>query len=135
MFHEITVKVRACETDGLGHVSNISYFIYLEEARIEFFKLFSTDMDMKSWKFILAHTGCDFIHQAYFDERLTIKTSIEHVGNSSFQVIHHMYNRDQKLIAKGKAVVVYFDFQEQKSKLIPDEIKEKLNQFLIGTPS
>ncbi|MDE5413879.1 acyl-CoA thioesterase [Alkalihalobacterium chitinilyticum] len=135
MKHEIQVKVRACETDGLGHVSNISYFIYLEEARVEFFKLFTSEMDMKSWNFILAHTGCDFVNQAYFDEILTVATSVEHVGNSSFEVSHHIYNRHQQLIAKGKAIVVYFDFEDQKSKPIPEPIKEKLNQFSISTPS
>ena len=30
MAHEIPVKVRFSETDALGHISNISYFIYLE---------------------------------------------------------------------------------------------------------
>lgn len=36
MAYETAVKVRFCETDALGHISNISYFIYLEEARTDF---------------------------------------------------------------------------------------------------
>lgn len=38
MVHRLPVKIRVSETDALGHVSNISYFIYLEEARVELFR-------------------------------------------------------------------------------------------------
>ncbi|WP_102029004.1 acyl-CoA thioesterase [Salirhabdus sp. Marseille-P4669] len=128
MKHEIKVKVRACETDGLGHVSNISYFIYLEEARVEFFRELGMPLNMEEWDFILASTSCDFKQQAYFDEVLTIQTSVWKIGNSSFHIEHQVQN-ERGLIATGKAVVVHFDFQKQCPTVIPDDMRWKLEQY------
>ncbi|SDH89125.1 acyl-CoA thioesterase [Alteribacillus bidgolensis] len=128
MVHKWKVKVRACETDGLGHVSNISYFIYLEEARIELFRELDTMMEMDKWPFILASTSCDFVQQAYFDERLTIFTTVSRIGNKSFEIDHEI-SSSRGVIARGKAVVVHFNFETQKSESIPHGIRQKLSAF------
>ncbi|WP_181347151.1 thioesterase family protein [Thalassobacillus sp. CUG 92003] len=130
MAHELHVKVRASETDGLGHVSNISYFIYLEEARIEVFRKLGTSMDMENWPFILASTSCDYVQQAYFDERLLIETTISRIGTSSFEMKHYV-SSDRGLLAKGTAVIVHFNFASQKSEPLTEEMKHDL-ETLIG---
>ncbi|WP_078428852.1 acyl-CoA thioesterase [Alkalihalobacterium alkalinitrilicum] len=135
MKHSNSVKVRVCETDALGHISNISYFIYLEEARVEFFRQLSSGDVKEEWNIILAHTECNFVNQGYFEDVLTVETYVERVGNSSVQLIHDIYNQNRQLIAKGKATVVYFDFEQQRSKPLSTEIREKLNQFAISTLS
>ncbi|MDQ0298983.1 acyl-CoA thioester hydrolase [Salibacterium salarium] len=127
MAHDWKVKVRASETDGLGHVSNISYFIYIEEARIELFRELTTMMDMKEWPFILASASCDYIQQAYFDDILHISTTVTHVGNSSFS-LHHEISCERGIIAKGNSVVVHFNFDTQKSELLPNQWKDILHQ-------
>ncbi|WP_238389613.1 thioesterase family protein [Virgibacillus sp. MSP4-1] len=129
MKHECRVKARAFETDALGHVSNISYFIYLEEARIEMFRDLGEPMNMDSWPFILASTSCDFKQQAYFDEIMTIQTSVNKMGNSSFHLKHEFVN-DRGLIAEGKAIMVYFDFHQQKTVPIPDTVRQKLEPYM-----
>ncbi|SEA37153.1 acyl-CoA thioester hydrolase [Thalassobacillus cyri] len=132
MSHHWEVKVRANETDGLGHVSNISYFIYLEEARIEVFRELGTMLSMNDWPFILASTTCDYIQQAYFDERLDIETTISRIGNTSFEMTHDI-SSNRGLIARGKAVVVHFDFETQQTEPLKDEIREKLTAINKGT--
>ncbi|SES94242.1 acyl-CoA thioester hydrolase [Salinibacillus kushneri] len=129
MKHECKVKVRASETDALGHVSNISYFIYLEEARIEMFKDLGELLDMESWPFILASTSCDFKQQAYFDEVMTIRTYVSKMGNSSFHLRHKFVN-ERGLIAEGTAIMVYFDFNKQKTTSIPDSVRQKLEPYI-----
>lgn len=129
MRHESSVKVRICETDGLGHVSNISYFIYLEEARVELFRELGVPMGRKGWPYILASTACDFKQQAYFDDRLTIQTAVSNIGNSSFQISHHIIG-ERGLIATGKAAVVHFDFDKQTSSPLPAEVRSKLEEYL-----
>ncbi|MGD7044403.1 acyl-CoA thioesterase [Jeotgalibacillus proteolyticus] len=121
------VTVRFCETDALGHVNNTSYFIYLEEARIHFFSSLGYPMDVKRWNFILASTKCDFINQGYFNQVLTITTSISRIGTKSFELDHQILcAQTGEQIAKGNAVIVYFDFESQSSASIPEELKNKL---------
>lgn len=134
--HELQVTVRFGETDALGHINNTSYFIYLEEARVRFFEKVGYSMDPKGWNFILASTKCDFINQGYFNQDLTIKSYVSKIGTKSFQIEHEICctNTDH-LIARGNAIIVYFNFEKQQSEPLPDNLKESLQSFLIPSIS
>ncbi|MBT2688702.1 acyl-CoA thioesterase [Bacillus sp. ISL-47] len=130
--HELQVNVRFGETDALGHINNTSYFIYLEEARVKYFETLGYSMDVKKWPFILASTKCDFLSQGYFNQILTIKTWVSRVGGKSFQLDHEIVcSQTNEVIARGHAIVVYFDFNKQESATIPDLLREGLRQNLI----
>ncbi|QSB47783.1 acyl-CoA thioesterase [Parageobacillus toebii] len=130
--HTTTVNIRFCETDALGHVSNTSYFIYLEEARIRMFEELGYGSDIKEWRFILASTKCDFINQAFFGQRLKIETNVSKIGNKSFQLVHRILDeKTRTLIALGESTVVYFNFETQKSEPIPDDLRKQLEQYTI----
>lgn len=131
MAHELAVKVRFSETDALGHISNISYFIYLEEARIEFFNALGFDMDIDNWKIILVSAKCDFIKQGFFNQKLKVISAISRIGNSSFMITHRIVDGETgQLIAKGEAGAVHFNFETQKSEKLPDEIRILLEEHL-----
>lgn len=129
---ETNITVRFGETDLLGHVNNVSYFAYLEHARVQFFKVLTTREKNDAWQFILASVKCDFLAQAYFDQSLTIVTKVARIGNKSFELEHVISdNETGKLVAKGHSTVVYFDFKEQESKPIPENVREKLEQYNV----
>lgn len=136
MKHETNLTVRFGETDLLGHVNNASYFTYLEQARVEFFKELDSGEGAKSWQFILASTKCDFLAQAYFDQALTVVTKVTRIGNKSFQLAQPIYDsKTGETIADAESTIVYFDFGDQKSKSIPAEMREKLEQYLTSEKS
>jgi acyl-CoA thioester hydrolase len=131
MTHITYVTVRFCETDALGHVNNTSYFVYLEDARIQFFKELRAETNIAKWCFIVASTKCDFLNQAYFDQCIKIETNISKIGNKSFQMVHRMSDaKTGTLIALGEATIVYFNFQLQKSEPIPKHLREKLLHYV-----
>ncbi|MGG4266622.1 acyl-CoA thioesterase [Peribacillus simplex] len=130
--HEFEVNVRFSETDALGHINNTSYFIYLEEARVKFFESLGLVMNVKYWDFLLASTKCDFIAQGYFNQLLTIRTSLTKVGTKSCEMVHDILcSQTGEVIARGSAVLVCFNFSNQKSEPTPEFIKEKLISHLV----
>ena len=132
--HEIEIRVRFCETDALGHINNASYFQYMEDARIRFFEHlgFGFENKTKTWNFVVASVGCDFISQGYYGQTLKVKTSVAKIGTKSFTLENNMIcSETMKPIAKGYAVVVVFDFESQKSIQIPDSLREGLTAALV----
>jgi acyl-CoA thioester hydrolase len=130
--HEIHVTVRFSETDALGHINNTSYFIYMEEARIRFIKTLGLEMDIAKWNFILASTKCDFIKQGYFGQDLLIKTFVSKIGTKSFQLEHDIIDvQTNELIARGQAIMVSFDFEQQQSTPIQPLMREELMLYLV----
>lgn len=131
MTHEVEVRVRFCETDMAGHVNNTSYFIYLEEARGKFFRDLFPDQVNSVGRFILASTKCDYVSQAYFGHQLAIQSWVTNIGNKSFRFNHSIRVQDtEELIAEAEATIVHFNYEEQKSETIPEELRAILEPHL-----
>ena len=127
------IYVRFCETDAGGHVNNTSYFFYFEEARTRFFKSIIEREERIS--FIVARVECDYVAQAFAAQTLTVKSSVTHIGTKSFTIAHELYEKtSQTLIAKGRAIMVCFDFQQQKSIPISNELRAELAQYMNVDP-
>jgi len=130
--HEIEVTARFNETDALGHINNTSYFIYLEEARIRFIEALGSDKDTKDWNFILASTKCDFIRQGYFNQQFLIKTYVSRIGTKSFQLEHEIILAEtNELVARGNAIMVYFNFAMQESAPLPELLVKELRKCFV----
>lgn len=131
---EINVYVRFCETDAGGHVSNTSYFFYMEEARSKFFQAigFTGAENRGNIDFIIASTACDFLAQAYAGQTLLVKTTVDRIGSKSFKLVHELTEAESGTkIASGSATIVCFDYQKQQTEPIPDRLRKSLEEFLI----
>ena len=125
----MTVLPRFYETDAFGHINNTVIAGWFEAAREPVFRIFTPELDIKKLTLILARIEIDFVAQTHYGQEVILKTGIERVGNSSFVVVQEAW-QSNVLVAKGKAVQVYFDFHTQKSDRIPDEYRQKLEALI-----
>jgi len=128
----ITVTPRFGDIDGLKHVNNTVLAIWFEKARNPIFRLFTPDLDLsyEKWKLIMVRTEFDFLGQMYYGSDVEIKSYITRIGNTSFTIGHEAWQNGE-LKAKGKAVIVHYNFLEEKSLPIPESIKKQLEEHLI----
>ncbi len=131
MFVE-TVTPRFGDTDGLRHINNIALVEWFEVGRNPIFRMFTPDLDLsyEKWKLILVRTEFDYLGQMFYGKDVEIRNYITHIGNSSFTIGHEAW-QEGKLKAKGKAVLVHFDFINQKAMPIPESIRAQLHEHLI----
>lgn len=126
----LELKVRVSETDALGHINNKSYFDYMEEGRIDFLKKMDIPNEMNK-VFILAKTCCEYLMQGYFGQTFLIKTNVKKIGIKSVTLTTLIVNKKTgDLVAKGEAIVVYFDMNKQESIEIPISYKEELRKYI-----
>lgn len=126
------VTPRFGDADGLRHINNTALVEWFEVGRNPIFRMFTPDLDLsyEKWKLILVRTEFDYIGQMYYGIDVEIRSYITHIGNSSFTIGHEAWQNDE-LKAKGKAVLVHFDFLNQESIPIPDSIRTQLQEHLI----
>ena len=130
MVHKCTIRTRYCESDSLGHINNVSYLIYLEQARVDFMLDNEIIPSIENWPFVLASIHCDYIKQVYVNQTLSISSFVVEIGQSSFKLANEIRDRQtDELLAFGEAVIVHFDFTKQKSSPIPDEMRRKLEVY------
>ena len=129
-----TTKVtpRFGDADGLRHINNIALVEWFEVGRNPIFRIFTPDLDLSydKWKLILVRTEFDYIGQMYYGKDVEIKSFILKIGNSSFTIGHEAW-QDNELKARGKAVIVHYDFEIGKSKPIPEYIRKTLEKHQI----
>ncbi|WP_250657800.1 acyl-CoA thioesterase [Alkalimarinus coralli] len=125
-----TIQPRFNDTDALGHISNTSFPVWFEEARTALFEIFHPSLDIETWPLILAKTEIDFLAQTYWGSEVKITTYIGKLGSSSCHIIQEARQKE-KLVARGLAILIYFDYETNKSVSIPQDIREKLSQHLV----
>lgn len=127
---ELYIKPAFCNTDALGHISNTVIPEWFESARDPVFKLFSPDLNPKSWNLILAKYEIVFHTELFYGTDVLVKTWISHLGNSSIHVKQQLC-QNNKLAVEGTTVLVHFNHDTKKSSSIPSLIKAQLSEHLI----
>jgi len=128
--HKTKIQIRFADIDMLRHVNNACFPTYMEIARIEFFKeAISGGHDWTKIGLILARYEIDFIQPVLFTDNLDVEISVSHLGTKSFTLDYDFVASDTNehtVKAKGKTVMVCFDYQFNKSIEIPPEWLKKL---------
>lgn len=120
------IQVRFFDTDALGHVSNIAFSLYVEQARVAFFRA----LGMGRITLILAHISLDFRKQIKFGDAVYVETKVEKLGNTSVTLMQQVFSNNE-LAAEVTSVVVLFDYEAQKPKPIADDLRQKLSEYLL----
>ncbi|WP_166264614.1 acyl-CoA thioesterase [Marinobacter caseinilyticus] len=123
---QLTVEPRFNDTDALGHISNTAFPVWFEQARTPVFAIFHPALTMDDWPLILARLEVDFKAQTYWSKPVEIQTWIGHLGTASCQLVQEAWQAG-KLVARAVSVLVYFDYKAERSRPIPDSIREQLS--------
>jgi acyl-CoA thioester hydrolase len=124
--HRLQVRFRDC--DLLGHVNNAVYFTYMEEARWAYWRELTGDSPGRP-PLILARTECDFIRAVQPGERLDIWLGTTRIGRTSFSIDCEILDERGDVAAKGKAVLVAYDYTAAKPIPIPDWCRARIEEY------
>ncbi|MGF9713357.1 acyl-CoA thioesterase [Paenibacillus sp. JMULE4] len=130
-FHfSIPIKVRYCETDLLGHVNNVSYFMYFEQGRIEYFEHLALTEDLFNDKTVsvVANLECQYLASIYLRDPLKLHIRTANIGRSSLDLEYALAVNGQ-LKAAGRGTIVLVDTNSGKSTPIPDAAREAIRSF------
>jgi acyl-CoA thioester hydrolase len=120
------IDVRFSDCDGLGHVNNGVYFVYMEEARADIFRLFVQDVRLSEWNLIVASARCDFLRQVTYGQRLSVFTWIGSVGNSSFVVEHALRDDTGAYVGRGQGTLLHYDYAVGTPQPLPADVRRQL---------
>lgn len=122
--HEIKVRVRYAETDRMGLLHHANYFVYFEMGRTELLRergLSYRDMEDAGHLLVIVDIGCKFKRPAYYDDLLTLRTSVGRVTHVKIVHEYHLF-RDGILLAEGHSTLACVD-REGKPQALPTTLK------------
>ncbi len=111
--HETTVRVRYAETDRMGLLHHANYFVYFELARTEMLRskgVSYREVEDSGHFLVIIDLGCKFKKPAYYDDLLTIRTTVARVTH--VKIVHeYQVFRDGELLAAGHSTLGCVDRQ------------------------
>ena len=124
--HVYPCRVRFSDVDVFGHVNNVKYFEYYQEARITFLTSLGRSEDPGRFAVVVAKVDVDYKRPILFrTEPYVVESWVTRVGNSSFDVTAEI--RDgETVLSRSKAVLVSFDLQTQQARSLDDLERERL---------
>ncbi|UVI31035.1 acyl-CoA thioesterase [Paenibacillus spongiae] len=121
----IPVKVRYCETDLLGHVNNVSYFMYFEQGRIDYFENLALTEELfgEEKVSVVADLECQYLAPLYLRDPVTLHVRVARIGRSSLEIEYALVVKEQ-LKAGGRGTIVLVETATGKSTPIPDRARD-----------
>ncbi len=120
--HQKTFNIDWGDMDALGHVNNVRYFDYFQQARIDWLEALKIGMKQKIGP-VVVHVACTFLKPVVYPATLTLKSSLYSLGRSSMVLDHDLY-QGECLMAEGLCKIVWVDYELNKSVPLPLEIRE-----------
>jgi acyl-CoA thioester hydrolase len=113
--------------DAYGHVNNVVFLRYLEEARIDF--LFRPDKQFKQGSVVARHE-IDYKRQlVHRHAPVDIELWVTEIKAASFTLAYEVKDPDQ-IYVRASTVIVPFDFEAQRPRRITAEEREFLQEYM-----
>jgi acyl-CoA thioester hydrolase len=126
----VTLRARFRDTDGMGHVNNVVFFTYCEEARAAYFREVAGVADYRKIFIILARAACDFRSPILSGEEFDIGVRVERMGRKSFDMVYRAHARgDGRLLMEASSVQVAYDYEADRSIAVPQEFRLQVEAF------
>jgi acyl-CoA thioester hydrolase len=132
--HKYECHVRFSDVDAYGHVNNVKYFEYYQEARIAFLMSLldaegSTESSMRQ---VVARIDVDYKRPILFrPEPFTVETWVTRIGSASYDLSSRIVDVEDLLYSKAEVRMVAFDSDTQRSRKLSDLERERLGSVLV----
>lgn len=118
------IPVRWRDLDAFNHVNNASYLSYLEEARVQWLRGFSTDWDTVTAAPIMAAVQLNYRMPIGWPGEVLVSQSIERLGNTSLTLANRIESTDGgTLYCDGQVVLVWIDRASGQPVALPDALR------------
>ena len=126
--HWTPVSLRFSDQDSMGHINNVAFAAYVEQARVAFINAF-----LRNWgegiDYILASVNIDYHREMHFPGTVDIGVRLIRIGTKSITTGYGLF-KDGINVATAGSVNVFFDTKNGMTIPIPDNLRAILGQEL-----
>ena len=134
--HIYACPLRWSDMDAFGHVNNVVFLRYLEEARIDFTFTTAGEVGEKAFSegSVVARHEIDYLRPlVYRPEPVIIETWLTKLGNASFTVAYEVKDAET-LYARASTIVVPYDLAAARPRRLTAGERAFLAEYLEKAP-
>ncbi|MCG9968711.1 acyl-CoA thioesterase [Pelotomaculum terephthalicicum JT] len=132
--HKLERRIDWFEVDFRGHVNNVSFIYYIQEARVELLHIIGLMQSQAKEKEgpVLASITCQYYRPLFYPGKIYVYSKVSEIKNTSFVIKHAIYNERNQMAAEAQDILVYYDFVKETKLTITDEPRKKLEKISSG---
>jgi acyl-CoA thioester hydrolase len=120
------------DMDAFGHVNNVVYFRYFENARVEYFRRIGW------WEYLtetgvgplVASTQARFRRPVKYPDTLRAGAKVVTFGTDRFTIRHVLTSRATgEMVTEGDAVVVTIDYRANAKVPVPEDLRRRIEEL------
>ena len=113
-----------------NHLDNAALLTLVSEARMRFFKhLGFSEGDIEGVGIIVADAAIQYRAEAFYGETLVFDMTVSDVGRVGCDLLYRVTKQEsQQEVARGKTVIVFFDYAAREPAPIPEGFLRKIAQ-------
>lgn len=133
----VPIHVRYSDLDAQGHVNNMRFLTYLEEARVRYL------LELGLWDgvsfldlgLIVADVHISYLAPIFLGEPIRVGIRATRLGNKSLTFEYQIEDeKTGQVVARCETVMVTYDYHTNSSIPIPATWREKISAFEGMTP-
>jgi acyl-CoA thioester hydrolase len=120
-----TFFVEYRDVDALNHLNHAAYFRYMETLRCDYYLPLIPETDPRKLDIIVAEASCRYLAPAHYADQLMGEVApAQPLGTTSFSLLYRFLDVERtKVYARGRTVIVCFDYASNGKKPIPSDRK------------
>ena len=125
LLHTAQIPVRWGDMDSYGHVNNIIYMQYLEEARVAWFERAGVAMSNVPFGPVVLQTQHTYLKPVVHPATVLVELRAGALGRSSLVIEHRLSTLDDPLTVYGEGYckLVWIDHGSGQSVALPEHVR------------
>jgi acyl-CoA thioester hydrolase len=130
MRHVYQCAVRFDDLDSYGHVNNVTFAEYLQEARVDFAHRYLADTLESHEGSVVAHQSLDYLRPVSFRTvPLDVQLWVTRIGTSSFDIKYEIRD-DNAVYVRATGALVAYDVARHRPRPLTQAERAALSEFL-----
>jgi acyl-CoA thioester hydrolase len=122
--YSMTTEVLPEHIDALGHVNNVQYLYWVQDAAHNHWEVLIQNIDKSLGVWVVRSHSITYKQAALEGDKLTLKTYVKQSRGVLSERIVEIFNAEQKLLAVCSTQWCYINPINQKPELIPNTVLE-----------
>ena len=135
--HWIDLQVRYNDQDPLGHVNNVIYSAYLEQARCDLIYALASAKRFPRLETVIVRFEIDYRAEITYPGTVEVGTVLTRTGRSSFDLAHGIFAKagsakgGDHCHATARTVLAWFDLDARRTAPPPPELAAEIEAFRV----
>jgi acyl-CoA thioester hydrolase len=123
--HELKFKVRPEEIDGLGHVNNVVYLAWIQDAATDHWTSVASPEQVAQTVWVVVRHEIDYERPAHAGDDIVVRTWVGEATSTTWDRHTEIYRkRDDQLLARAKSVYCPLNARSMRPRRLNEALRE-----------